>query len=178
MEQVSLAQLNSVLQRTEEPLQRRLDEADSVQLSFLLDQMACGYPNQDLTESAEMYRWGFKQLALKYSLQQVTDALGVLRIKPRKAFFPTPEETAEEIEGKMDASRHARQMERQVQRRRTDIAEFWAWAPGWMEMTGNDEAELLKRFPSYKGTKPKGIPVPKLVPIVPRDRKMAAANDL
>ena len=43
----------------------------------------------------------------------------------------------------------------QAQRRLNDIAEFWKWAPEWMERTGYDEEELLKRFPSFKGTKPR-----------------------
>jgi hypothetical protein len=155
MDQVSLVQLNNALTLTVEPFQRRLNEADSEQLSYLLDQMACGYPNQDVSESAEMYRWGFEQLALRYSLLQVTEALASLRIKPRKSFFPTPEETAEEIESLINARRHAIRMKRQAERRETEITEFWEWAPTWIERTGNSEEELLKRFPSFKGTKPR-----------------------
>jgi hypothetical protein len=54
----------------------------------------------------------------------------------------------------MDARRRARERITQAQRRLNDIAEFWKWAPEWMERTGYDEEELLKRFPSFKGTKP------------------------
>jgi hypothetical protein len=35
-----------------------------------------------------------------------------------------------------------------------DIWEFWQTAAEWMQETGNDEAELLRRFPSYRGTRP------------------------
>lgn len=33
------------------------------------------------------------------------------------------------------------------------IADFWIWAEEWMRDTGNDETELLKRFPAYRNTK-------------------------
>jgi len=38
-------------------------------------------------------------------------------------------------------------------RRHEEIQDFWQWARGWMELTGNSEDELLKRFPSFRGTK-------------------------
>ena len=77
----------------------------------------------------------------------------------------------------MDADRAARDKEIQSRRRKEEIAEFWRKAPEWMEMTGNDEAELLKRFPSFKGTKPApGSQTPE-IRVVPIDRKMAAAGD-
>jgi hypothetical protein len=37
--------------------------------------------------------------------------------------------------------------------RQEEIDQFWAWAAEWMKETGNDEAELLRRFPTYTGTK-------------------------
>lgn len=43
---------------------------------------------------------------------------------------------------------------RQAARREREIAEFWKTAPEWMAITGVDEAELLRRFPSFAGTKP------------------------
>jgi len=60
---------------------------------------------------------------------------------------------AAEIEAGMDARRAVQDRERQARRRATDIEEFWRWAPEWMEITGNTEDELLRRFPSYKDTK-------------------------
>jgi hypothetical protein len=41
-----------------------------------------------------------------------------------------------------------------AERRRREIEEFWRWAPEWMEVTGGSEDELLRRFPSYRGTRP------------------------
>ncbi|MDR3798425.1 MAG: hypothetical protein P4K93_09745 [Terracidiphilus sp.] len=120
---------------------------------MLLAQMADRYPGQDLRDSMEGYLWDFEQLALKYSLPKVQAALAALRIQPGQRFFPRPDEVAEEIEAQIDVERRQREVRRQLHDRQQQIEEFWCWAPGWMEMTGNSEEELLKRFPSYKGTK-------------------------
>ena len=154
MEQVSLVQLNSALTLIEQPSRRLLSDGDWMELSTLVDQTALRYPNQDLAESMEGYLQDFEQVALKYSLPRFKEALGALRIKPGQTFFPRPDEVAAEIEAGMDARRRARELITQAQRRMNDIAEFWKWAPEWMERTGYDEEELLKRFPSFKGTKP------------------------
>jgi hypothetical protein len=55
-----------------------------------------------------------------------------------------------------------------------EIQEFWRDVDFYCARTGCDEAELLRRFPSFRGTKPvsKSAPVP-----VIRDGRMAAAND-
>ena len=82
------------------------------------------------------------------------DALAALRIKPGQGFFPRPDEVAAEIEAGMDARRTVQDRERQARRRATEVEEFWRWALEWMEFTGNAEEELLRRFPSFRGTKP------------------------
>ena len=46
----------------------------------------------------EEYLTDFEQLALKYSLQKVEDAISSLRIDPEQEFFPKPNEVAAEIE--------------------------------------------------------------------------------
>ncbi|MFP5276956.1 MAG: hypothetical protein ACLGPM_07565 [Acidobacteriota bacterium] len=84
----------------------------------------------------------------------VVAALRELRIRPGQAFFPRPDEVAAEIERQAEARRREAEISRQSAARRQEIADFWAWAHDWMEDTGNDEAELLRRFPSYRGTKP------------------------
>jgi hypothetical protein len=61
---------------------------------------------------------------------------------------------AGEIERQRLERQRTAEMARQKQVRTAEIEAFWKWAPEWMEITGNDEAELLKRFPSYRGTKP------------------------
>jgi hypothetical protein len=38
-----------------------------------------------------------EKLALKFSLQDVEDAIGALRIDPEQRFFPTPDDVAEQI---------------------------------------------------------------------------------
>ena len=154
MEQIGRVSLMNVLAPTSAPLQRRLPDAESVELGVLLAQMADRYPAQDLRDSMEGYLWDFEQLALKYSLPMVRAALAALRIRPGQRFFPRPDEVAEEIEAQVDAQRRHGEVQRQARRRQQEIEEFWRWAPEWMEMTGNSEEELLRRFPSFVGTKP------------------------
>lgn len=48
-----------------------------------------------------------------------------------------------------------REENKRVVQQQKEVEEFWRWAPEWMEFTGNDEAELLSRFPGFKGTKPR-----------------------
>jgi hypothetical protein len=69
-------------------------------------------------------------------------------------YFPRPDEVHDEIRRQRDSTRSKKAAVSQAEQRKAEIAEFWRWAPEWMEMTGNDEAELLRRFPSYRGTKP------------------------
>ena len=154
MERVSLVPPSSALTRTEQPLPPRLNDADWMALAVLVEQTAKRYPNQDMTESMEGYLQDFEQVALKYSLPRFRDALAALRIKPGQGFFPRPDEVAAEIEAGMDARRAVQDRERQARRRATEVEEFWQWAPEWMEFTGNTEEELLRRFPSFQGTKP------------------------
>ncbi len=153
MNHVSIVPLSSALTRIEQPSRKLLSDADWMELTTLVDQTAARYPNQDLTESIEGYLQDFEQVALKYSIPRFRDALAALRIKPGQGFFPRPDEVAAEIEAGMDARRAVQDRERQARRRATDIEEFWRWAPEWMEITGNTEDELLRRFPSYKDTK-------------------------
>lgn len=41
------------------------------------------------------------------------------------------------------------------EQQQADIAQFWKLVPEWMEITGQSEAEILERWPSFKGTKPR-----------------------
>jgi hypothetical protein len=160
MEQIDRVSLMNVLTPTSAPLQKRLPAAESVELAVLLAQMADRYPAQDLRDSMEGYLWDFERLALKYSLPKVQAALAALRIRPGQRFFPRPDEVAEEIEAQVEAEMRREEMRRRARRRRREVEEFWCWAPGWMEMTGNSEEELLRRFPSFRGTKPRIINAP------------------
>lgn len=157
MEQIDRASPVNVSMPTNELSQRRLPDAESVELGVLLAQMAERYPAQDLRDSMEGYLWDFEQLALKYSLAMVRQALAALRIRPGQSFFPRPDEVAEEIEAQLAASKLQKEIEGRAERRKKEIEDFWNWAPEWMEMTGNSEEELLKRFPSYRGTNAKVV---------------------
>lgn len=155
MEQAFLAQLSSALTVTSPLLQRQLKDAEWKELAVLVGQTAKRYPNQDLTDSMEGYLQDFEQVALRYSLPQFREALAELRIKPGRGFFPRPDEVAAEIEASRDRRRAAIEQGKREHRRQNEVAEFWRWAPRWMADTGNTEEELLNRFPSFKGTKPR-----------------------
>lgn len=132
---------------------RRLSDSEDQHLQSLLEQMAERYPHQDVSAAAEGYLWDYQRLALRYSLPEVQDALAEWRITPGARFFPRPDEIAEMIESMREKSRESRRAARQEQQKRDDIRVFWKWAAEWMEGTGNSEEELLRRFPSYRGTK-------------------------
>jgi len=153
MEQIDRASLTNALVPTNDLLQRGLPDAELVELGVLLAQMADRYPSQDLSDSLEGYLWDFEQLALRYSLSKLRAALAALRIRPGQSFFPRPDEVAEEIEVQNYAAMLRSVAERRSQRRNKEIEEFWRWAPEWMEITGNSEEELLRRFPAFRGTK-------------------------
>lgn len=122
-------------------------------MALLVGQMAQRYPSQDLSDSLEGYLADFEQLAVMHTLPAVQEALAALRIRPGQSFFPRPDEVATEIEKQRDRQALEHAAEIQQQRRANEITAFWEWAPWWMEQTGNDEAELLRRFPSMKGTR-------------------------
>ncbi len=154
MERIGEVQLTSVLAPTSELSRRRLPDADSIHLAALLSQMADRYPSQDLADSMEAYLWDYERLALQYSIAEVQAFLTDWRITGGRSFFPRPDECDTWIASEREKCAGRRARRAQEQRRLQEIAEFWAWAPQWMEDTGNDEAELLRRFPSYRGTKP------------------------
>jgi len=78
-------------------LQRSLSKEDGLYLMALLNQTAKRYPNQDLTDAIPEYLKDLEQLALKYSLQAVEDALAKLRVDPDFDYFPTPNEVANQM---------------------------------------------------------------------------------
>jgi len=155
MEHVSLVQLNNALTATSPRSPRRLSDADWMEMALLVKQTAKRYPNQDMTESMEGYLQDFEQVALKYSLPRFREALAALRIKPGQGFFPRPDEVAAEIEAGKDARCLALERESQARRRAAEIDEFWQWVAERVQFMGETEQEILDRFPSYKGTKPR-----------------------
>lgn len=153
MERISQAQLNSALTAPASSLQRSLSGVDLSILLAEMDELVRRYPSQDQGESIEAYQVDLEALAVKCSLPRVVAALRELRIRPGQTFFPRPDEVATEIERQQEGERFAAEKRAAANRRQREIEEFWAWAPEWMERTGNDEAELLRRFPSYRGTR-------------------------
>ena len=154
MESVSIALRNSGLTEQDASLRRLLSTEDSSRLLAAMDSLVRRYPSQDQEEAIAEYFQDFEQLCLKYSLPIFLAALSALRIKAGQSFFPRPDEVAEEIDTQLNAERAVRQAHRQTQQRQTEIKQFWKWALEWMEATGFDEEELLRRWPSYRETRP------------------------
>jgi len=48
-----------------------------------------------------------------------------------------------------------REAEREERERLQEVEKFWRLLPEWMSETGNTEEEFLRRFPRFKGTKPR-----------------------
>ncbi len=89
-----------------------------------------------------------------FELADVREAVRALAVRKRaegETAFPALGELVEPLET-MWARR--REENKRAAQQQAEIDEFWQWAPEWMEFTGNTEAELLRRFPSFRGTKP------------------------
>jgi len=93
----------------------------------------------------------YEQLAIREGLQRVIEAVDALRLSSK--FFPRPDEVADEIDRQRAKRQAAAEARRAPREREQQNKEFWDWAPQWMQDTGNSEEELLKRFPSKRGTK-------------------------
>ena len=128
--------LDSVLATTLEQPAKRLSDSDLAHLGLLVVQMVKRYPSQDLADSIEGYLFDFQQLALKYSLRRVEEALAVLRIKPSQSFFPRPDEVAEEIDRRLETEsvRHRRKREEAERAQRNH--ERWEWFDGRIAIDG------------------------------------------
>jgi hypothetical protein len=103
LERVTQAQANSALTEQDASLRRSLSGEDLSILLAEMDSLARRYPSQDQEESIESYLTDFEQLALKYSLRKVQQALQALRIRAGQKFFPRPDEVAQEIEDQREA---------------------------------------------------------------------------
>lgn len=97
MELVTKARLEGALMQTAAPLQISLSKEDGMYLLALLNRTAKRYPNQDLTDAIPEYLADLEQLALKYSLRQVEEAIASLRVDPEQIFFPTPQDVSAEM---------------------------------------------------------------------------------
>jgi hypothetical protein len=157
MEQLNRAQLSSALMVRGVSLQRSLSKEGSSTLIALMERLARRYPSQDLESSIAEFHQDYELLAVNHGLPLLQAALQSLRIKPSQKFFPRPDEVAGEIQNLLVAARESKEREEQDRRRNAEIEEFWQWAEGWMEATGYDEEELLRRWPSYSGTKPTAL---------------------
>ena len=102
LEKVSGVSLESVLGEQDSHLLRRLPKEELMYLGILLERTARRYPSQENEETIGEYLTDFEQLAVKYSLPKVEDAIAALRVNPEQEFFPKPNEVAREIQRQID----------------------------------------------------------------------------
>jgi len=105
LEKANRAQLNSALTPTAGRLQRRLPKEELKALGAVLEKMARRYPNQDMTDALPEYMRDYENLALKFSLQSVTEVIEELRVAPDNKFFPSPNDVADRLNEKAEQSR-------------------------------------------------------------------------
>jgi hypothetical protein len=151
-------------------------------------QMAAFYPHQEMcAETVEGYMLEFERMAVKQGIHRLEGAFLALRSKPGQKFFPHPTEVAEEIEEQIEAEQEERRNQllddRAKRERQADIETFWNdILPDRMQRFGWTEEEVLRRFPSFRHTKPATLPAARaescnVVTMPARDRKSAAAGD-
>lgn len=83
----------------------------------------------------------------------VRDVVRTLAMRKRaegETAFPALGDLVEPLERKRE---RRREENKRAGQRQAEIAEFWRMVPGWMEITGQSEAEILERWPSFNGTK-------------------------
>lgn len=75
-----------------------LSKEDSCHLIAMMEELTRRYPSQDHESSIAAYFKDYEKLASKCGMRRVQKAVEALRIMPGRAFFPRPDEVAEEIE--------------------------------------------------------------------------------
>ena len=136
-----------------------LSATELEQFDSLCDQMQAYYPHQEFAdETLRGFMFDLERLAVIHGVEPLKVALLNLRIRPGQKFFPHPSEVAGEIERANEATQEIEREKRRIERERSErnerIQKFWTWAAEYMQDNGIDEAELLNRFPTYRGTKP------------------------
>lgn len=132
LERVTEAQLTSVLRADSAPLAKRLPREDLKSLGLSLGEAQKRWPSQDMSDSLEAYLQDFERLANRHSTTAVIRAMDELRIRPGQAFFPRPDEIAEEIErAKAIESERARTA-------RWEGSYLDKWKQGWIDSRMQD----------------------------------------
>lgn len=78
----------------------------------------------------------------------------VAQTKPGEFEKPWPR-LGDLIEPLENMSRRRREQDAQKAEKAEEIRMFWEMVPIWVDRTGRTEAEILERWPSMKGTKPR-----------------------
>jgi hypothetical protein len=156
---ISEAALKGALTRIEAPSGALLSDAESAELTVLLDQLAAHYPHQTLTdETGEIWREAYQLLAKRYTIRRLRDAMVELMVRPGQKFFPHPTEAAEALDNLIAKERAATAIVAARSRRAEDLRTFWAWVDQRMsdpDTQGMTEQEFLDtvKLPGYAGMK-------------------------
>jgi hypothetical protein len=83
-------------------------------------------------------------------VREVVRALAMRKRAEGETAFPALGELVDPL---VRMRERRREEHTRMARRQAEITEFWQMVPGWVEITGQSEAEILERWPSFKGTK-------------------------
>ena len=159
--------------------ERRLNEEQAEQLHILLEQVAGNWPHQEFGEAtAEIWREGFEELALEFTLKRLRDALQWFIT--RRKFFPQPAEVRERLEAVIAEEAAAAEKEQQRRQDMQQAQEFDRFLAERIE-AGETEASVIARFPAmarvWQTWKLQSVPALKPTAAPLDDRKMKAAGE-
>lgn len=136
LERISQAKLSDVLTAPDAQLRRSLPSEELAALGALMESMARRWP-QEVEDSIGTYMADMEQLAIRYRLSRVFDAVQSLRTAPGQKFFPRPDEIADELE------RQKSKREAAADVRRAD--EYLRWLHERMRICKAERAEAAAR---------------------------------
>jgi len=157
----------------------RLSDGQAQALHLLLDQIAGNWPHQEFGEAtAEIWREGFEELALEFTLKRLRDALQWFIT--RRKFFPQPAEVRERLEAVIAEEAAAAEKEQQRRQDMQQAQEFDRFLAERIE-AGETEASVIARFPAmarvWQTWKLQSVPALKPTAAPLDDRKMKAAGE-
>jgi hypothetical protein len=97
-----------------------------------IQQAITSYPGQDLSASLPGWLQSFERLAVKYSAREVSEAIRELLIAPGQAFFPRPDEVADEIVRQRETGAE------RVRTRKNNAPPLDKWKEEWIDARMQD----------------------------------------
>lgn len=155
LSKINQAQLDNALMAIDGQSRKRLPNEEYAALGVLMEKTAKRYPNQDLKDALPEYQEDLEQLALKFSLRCVANAVMALRVTPGRKFFPTPDEVAEECEEQRRLEVGIAEKMRQKEAQEAADRYFWLWVEDEMKAKDWTEQQVLDsiKTPGYAGRK-------------------------